>query len=197
MPKRVVIIASGETERRALPCLLAPLEGEGIVIDSIVTPPRHQQIDAYMAERLLLSAWYSRDYSCPPDKFVILVDADGKDPHTLVSKLEASLEKTKCQQIPVPIRVAAAKWHLEAWFWADPFGLREFLGRNLGDVDHSDPDAMTNPNYCLKQLLGEPYTSRVAEEIAQRISLAEVRTRSSSFVLFEKALRNGPKSSEK
>ena len=84
-----------------------------------------------------------------------------------------------------------AKWHLEAWFWADPHGLRSYVGRNLGKVDSTDPDAIPSPKQCLKDLLDVLYTARVANEIAQKISALEVRKRSRSFSLFEQAVRNG------
>lgn len=190
MGKRVVIIASGETERMALPHLLRHLEAEGVtILEPIRTPPRDRPITSDMATSLVLAAWYSMDPR--PDKFVVLIDADGKDPQAVATMLEERLRGTKCQSIPVPIKVIAAKWHLEAWFWADPFGLRDYLGRDLGSVDTSDPDAIPSPKHCLKQLLDDLYTARVAGEIAQKISASEISKRSRSFALFEQAVRNG------
>jgi hypothetical protein len=190
MGKRVVIIASGETERMALPHLLRHLEAEKVtILEPIRTPPRDRPITSDMATSLVLSAWHSTDPR--PDKFVILVDADGKDPQAVAATLAERLGGTKCQQIPVPIKVIAAKWHLEAWFWADPLGLRDYLGRDLGKVDTSDPDAIPSPKNSLKQLLDDVYTARVAGEIAQKISAIEVSKRSRSFSLFEQAVRNG------
>ena len=73
MSKRVIVVASGETERRSLPHLLADLETEDIVIDSVRIPPGGRALNVEMAEKLVKSAWYENIVS-PPDKFVILVD---------------------------------------------------------------------------------------------------------------------------
>jgi len=193
MGKRVVVIASGETERMALPHLLRHLETESIaILGPILTPPRHHAITPNSVCQLVQQGWY-RNYP-RPDKFVILIDADGQDPHTVANTLAKRVESTQCQEIPAPIKVVAAKWHLEAWFWADPTGLRDYLGRDLGNVDTSDPDAIQSPKNCLKQLLDMPYTARVAGEIAEKIAAVEVRKRSQSFAQFEQAIRNGPSS---
>ena len=194
MPKRVIVIASGETERNALPHLLRHLSSEGIVIDDpIRTPPRHRQITGESAYQLVVSAWWERQASSPPDKFVVLIDADRQDPGEVVDGLRQKLAaKSIEQELGVPVLVAAAKWHLEAWFFADATSLRGYLGKSLGgSLDPSRPDAIENPKLCLKHLLDEPYTSRVAEEIARRLSATEVSSRSPSFALFEQALRNG------
>ena len=50
MPKHVVVIASGETERRALPHLLAYLGDVGIKV-SVRIPPRHRSLSVDMARR--------------------------------------------------------------------------------------------------------------------------------------------------
>jgi hypothetical protein len=191
--KRVIIIASGETERRALPHLLRHLSAEGISIDGpIRTPPRHGKITGESAWRLIASAWWEKQATTPPDKFVILLDADGKDPEGVIEQLRQELLRTGISQIPVPVLVAAAQWHLEAWFFADASALRAYLGKSLGSVDASRPDSILNPKLCLKNLLEETYTSRISEEIAQKLSVAEVRSRSPSFAHFEQAVRNGP-----
>ncbi|MBK9266416.1 MAG: DUF4276 family protein [Polyangiaceae bacterium] len=190
MGKRVVVIASGETERMALPHLLRHLESDNVgILGPILTPPRQHALTPDSACKLVQAAWYWNDPQ--PDKFVILVDADGKDPQMVVATFAQRLEGTKCQDIPVPIKVVAAKWHLEAWFWADPHALRSYVGRDLGNVDINDPDAIPSPKQCLKDLLDVPYTARVAGEIAQGISTTEVGKRSRSFAHFEQAIRNG------
>lgn len=199
MAKRVIVIASGETERRALPHLLRHLADEGIVIDEpIRTPPRNGQISGELAYKLIVSAWYERQWTAaPPSKFVVLVDADSKSPQAVVDQLNEELSKTGIGgKIHVPCLLAAAKWHLEAWFFADPPALSKYLGKGLGSVDLSKPDEILNPKLCLKHLLEIPYTSRVAEEIAQRVSADEVRSRSPSFTRFEQAIRNGPTTTE-
>lgn len=94
--------------------------------------------------------------------------------------------------MPVPIVATAAKWHLEAWFFADAAGLRARLGRSLGAVDPSKPDEIQNPKHHLMQLLASvAYTSRVADSIARALSVAKIRENSPSFRRLEEAMRNG------
>ncbi|HSN99871.1 MAG TPA: DUF4276 family protein [Candidatus Nanopelagicales bacterium] len=195
MAKRVIVIASGETERKALPHLLAHLREEGIQVtaDDIRTPPRSGLITGEMACKLILSAWNETRWSDPPSKFVVLQDADARDPRAIVEQLTQDLGRTRAQEVPVPILIAAAKWHLEAWFFADAAGLRAHLGRDLGSIDPSRPDEIINPKLHLKQILaGTTYTARVAEEIARKLSPERARSRSPSFAHFEQCVRNGP-----
>jgi hypothetical protein len=189
--KRVVIIASGRTEQEALPHLLGHLATEGITVDlPVVTPPGHHDVRGPMVEKLVLSAWFGRHPR--PDKFVVLKDADGKDPQEVGDRLRDELSRSRvAHQVDVPILVTIAKWHLEAWFFADVPGLRNYLGRELGGVDASDPDAVINPKLVLKSLLNEPYTSAISGEIAERLSSATLGQRSRSFHDLEVAVRNG------
>lgn len=196
MAKRVVIIASGETERRSLPHLLRHLSAEGIVVDEpIRTPPSNRPITGDNASKLVLSAWYEKPPAERPDKFVILLDADAKDPRAVVARFEEDFQATRVpHQVPIPILSVAAKWHLEAWFFADPAALRGYLQRNLGNVDTTRPDEIVNPKGHLKSLLKEArneiYTASVSEDIARQLRFAELR-RSPSFASFEAAVRNG------
>ncbi|WP_437586001.1 DUF4276 family protein [Sorangium sp. So ce1000] len=198
MAKRVVVIASGETERLALPHLLRHLGEQGILVDEpIRTPSRNRAITGENACKLLLSAWYEKLSTDRPDKFVILLDADAKDPQDVVARFEEDLKATPVgHRVPVPILTVAAKWHLEAWFFACAASLRDYLGRDLGNVDTSQPDEIVNPKrhliHLLKEGSGDIYTARVSEEIAQRLSVQEL-LRSPSFARFESAVRNGPK----
>lgn len=191
MTKRVVIIASGRTEQEALPHLLGHLETEGITIDlPVVTPPGHHDVRGPLVEKLVLSAWFGRHPR--PDKFVVLKDADAKDPQEVGDQLRKELSRTKfADRVTAPIFVTIAKWHLEAWFFADVPGLRAYLGRDLGNVDLSDPDAIVNPKQILKSLLKEPYTSTISREIAEHLSSSTLGLRSRSFRELEAALRNG------
>ena len=75
MAKRVVIIASGETERRALPHLAHHLQDRSVAVDEVRIPPRNRALNAQMAEKLIKAAWYE-NLSTPPDKFVVLMDVD-------------------------------------------------------------------------------------------------------------------------
>jgi hypothetical protein len=186
-----VVIASGETERRALPHLLSHLAEEGIEIIYPIRTPPNGRITGEIAYKIIVSAWRELEWVTPPDKFVVLVDADGKAPETVVEALEQQLKKTNVAAVPAAVLVTSAKWHLEAWFFADPASLRAYIGGSLGSIDASKPDDIINPKLCLKNLIDETYTSRIAEEIAQKLVVLEVRSHSPSFAQFERAVRNG------
>ena len=53
MARNVIILASGETERRALPHLLAHLRDRGISVVEVRIPPRNGALSVQMAERLI------------------------------------------------------------------------------------------------------------------------------------------------
>src|SRR5712692_9140864 len=114
--KRVVVIASGDTERRALPHLSRDLCEHGIEVSDIRSLP--QLGGRVRDERLrgtIKSAWYELSpRGQPPNKFVVLVDADGKHPDDVVAPLRAACAHLR--DIPVACIVTAAKWRLEAWF---------------------------------------------------------------------------------
>ena len=80
MKKKVIVVASGETERRSLPHLTANLAEEGVRVTEVRIPPRHRDLTVSVAAQLIDAAWFEYQYTDPPDKFVILVDVDGKDP---------------------------------------------------------------------------------------------------------------------
>lgn len=191
MAKQVVVVASGETERRALPHLLRHLSAPGIVIE-VRMSSNHRALTVEMTRKIIVAAWYEKQASTPPDKFVVLLDADAKEPAAVAAGHEAELLPRLEKQIPVPVLVVAAKWHLEAWFFADPASLRGYLGRDLGAIDTSSPDAIQNPKLHLKSIYPGIYTARIAEEIARMTEPDVVRPRSPSFAKFEKAVRNGP-----
>ena len=190
MAKRVIILASGETERRALPHLARHLPAGAVTVDEVRVPPRNKALNAQMAAKLIKAAWYE-NLSAPPDKFVLVIDLDGADP-------EASLEPIRHQLpgredgIGADILCAYAQEHLEAWYFADAENLREYLGRELGQVDTSRPDRIQNPKLHLKHLLGEcVYTARVSEEIAGTLDARTIAGRSPSFRKFIDAIADG------
>jgi hypothetical protein len=75
--KRVTIIASGETERRALVHLVSHLQDQGITVTDVRIPPRNRRLNVGMTQGLIRAAWYS-GFESLPDKFIVLVDTDGK-----------------------------------------------------------------------------------------------------------------------
>ena len=188
MAKQVVVVASGETERQALPALVRDLAAEGIIVTSVLKPPGHRPLRLELVRKLILSEGF-RSSTHRPDKFVVLVDTDHKPPGPLLDPLRPLLKQVS--QVTAPILFACAVPHLEAWFFADEQGLRRFLGRDLGSVDASRPDRIQNPKLHLSQLLGRPYTSQAAGRMAAALSPAAIRGRSPSFKVFEDAVRNG------
>ena len=149
-----------------------------------------------MAERLIKAAWYA-NAAAPPDKFVVLLDTDGKAPDEVTGPFRGELPERLSGDIGPPVLVTYAQQHLEAWFFADAANLRRWLdGRALGSVDASRPDEIQNPKQHLKNLLPSRfYTSRTAEEIASELDAQNIVQRSPSFRKFVEAVVNGPSKS--
>lgn len=188
--KHVIIIASGETERRALPHLVLHLQSRGINVDDVRIPPQNRALDAQMAEKLIKAAWYE-NLSAPPDKFVLVVDLDGSDPGDVLDPIQRLLPE-RVDEIQADVQYAYAQEHLEAWYFADAENLRAYLGRAPGDVDTSTPDEIRNPKLHLKHVLGNRiYTARVSEEIARVVDATTIAGRSPSFKNFVDAIMNG------
>lgn len=190
MDKRVIIIASGETERRALPHLVQHLQDHGVVLDDVRIPPRNKMLNLKMAEKLIKSAWYENP-NAPPDKFILVMDLDGATPDDILGPIDSQLPE-RLGGIDARVLYAYAQHHLEAWYFADARNLREYLGRNLGQVDTSKPDEIHNPKLHLKHVLGNRiYTARTSEEIAKNLNAAAIAGRSPSFRNFVDAIMNG------
>lgn len=191
MSRHVVVIASGETERRSLPHLVAHLRAEDISVDDVRIPPRGRALNVEMAEKLVKATWYENLVD-PPDKFVVLVDVDGKVPDEVLRPLQEQLPGRLGPQIQATIQFAYAQWHLEAWYFADNINLRTYLGRAPGNVNTSQPDEIQNPKQHLKNLLGDrAYTAVVSQEIAKALDARTIAQRSASFRGFLEAVRNG------
>lgn len=185
MGVRVLVVASGETERLALPYLLAHLPSAV----EVRIPPRGD-LTIQRADQVIRAAfWEAKGRGQPPDKAVVLVDADAKDPGAKEDDF-APLH-SRIGDLPLPVRVVAAKWHLEAWFFADLAGLRAWLGGRSPGRIASSPDEIELPKHRLRNLLSEPYTARTAGSIAASLSSTTIRQRSPSFAKFEDAVRNG------
>ena len=190
MPKQVIVIASGAIEMAALPFITQDLQQESIDV-VVLIPPRNGALTADVVERLMKSAWYGSADNRTLDKFVVLLDADGKDPDNVLESLRRNLASRRDPNITAPVRLAYAKWHLEAWFFGDAQNLRDYLERDLGSVDASDPDTIENPKLHLKNLLGGSYTRRTSEDIARALDPQTIIGRSPSFRGFIDAVRNG------
>ena len=85
--KGVVVVASGQTERRAIPILVAHLEGSGASLSGVRTPPRNGALNVDMAESLIKAAWYGGP-STRPEKFVIVLDVDRGNPEKLIASIK-------------------------------------------------------------------------------------------------------------
>lgn len=90
MGKNVVVIASGETERRSLPHLVAHLQAEDIVLVEVLIPPGGKTLNVEMAEKLLKASWFER-IAARPDKFVVLADTDGRAPDDVLRPFREQL----------------------------------------------------------------------------------------------------------
>lgn len=190
MAKRVVVVASGETERRALPHLLAHLERDAVTHIDVRIPPRNLPLKPDMAEKLIRAAWYSSLHE-PPGKFVVLVDVDHDDPASVLQPFKDTLP-SRLGNVSADVLYACAHRHLEAWYFADSHGLTTYVARSLGSVDLSSPDEIENPKLHLKHLLGSRvYTARVSEAIARTLDPERIAQLSPSFATFVEAVVNG------
>ncbi len=192
MSKRVVVIASGETERRSLPHLLVHLQAEHVFLVEVRRPDGNKSLNIEMAEKLVKAAWWAPTGNVAPDKFVILVDADGRDPEDVLRPFRQQLPGRLGPRITATLQFACAQWHLEAWYFADVKALRHYLGRDPGNVDTSKPDEIQNPKLHLKNLLGDRiYTAVISEDIAKMLNPSTVAGQSPSFQRFVAAVKNG------
>ena len=191
MSKHVVVIASGESERRALPRLVRHLSDQGILAEDVRIPPRNMALDVEMTARLIKAAWFENLHA-PPDKFVVLMDVDRSDPGDVLDAMRARLPQ-HVREIEADVLYAYAQAHLEAWYFADADNLRGYVGRALGHVDSSRPDEIDNPKLQLRNLLGDRvYTARISAEIAEALDATTIAQRSPSFRTFVAAVMNGP-----
>ena len=186
----VVVVASGETERRSLPHLVSHLQKQGTSVADVRIPPRNKALDVDVAEKIIKSIWYE-NVGEEPDKIVLLVDVDRKQPDQVVPQMREELARRLLDEIKKRMQYAYAQRHLEAWYFADGWNLRGYLKRDLGSVDDSRPDEIENPKLHLKNILNQGYTARVSEEIARTLDAENIARRSPSFRGFLEAVLNG------
>ncbi len=190
MVKRVLVIASGRTEQLALPHLLAHLRAEGITVE-VRTPDRNRKLLPSTVAPIIYGSLYDFTENAP-DKYVVLIDTDGKTSEDVLRPLQEGLQRANVEQRVPSLLYAYAQWHLEAWYFADAGNLRGYLGRDVGNVDPNQPDRIENPKHHLLQLLGaKAYTATVSEEIAKSLNAQTIAQRSPSFAGFLAAVRNG------
>ena len=151
-------------------------------------PPRNRAISPQLAVRIAKGCIFDQP---PPDKFVILVDVDRKNPEEVLRPLRSGIGGA-LDHLDLKVCFAYAQQHLEAWFFADERGLRGYLGSDLGRVDASRPDDIDNPKLHLTHILrGRFYTSEVAEGMSRALNGATIAARSASFARFLDVVRNG------
>lgn len=190
MPKHVIVVATGETERRALPHLVSHLREQDISVDEVRIPNRNRTLDPRMAEQIIKAVWYEKA-DASPDKIILLVDVDGASPDEVLAPF-TELSRRLNEEIAATVQYAYAQHHLEAWYFADAENLKKFIGRSPGNVDTSKPDEIRNPKGHLKNLLGDHlYTARFSGEIASKLDARTIAQRSPSFKGFLDAVRNG------
>ena len=154
-------------------------------------PPNNRALSYSVAASIIKSIWYVNPEAAP-EKFVLLVDADGNDPDSILLPLREKLIERIPEEIHVRVQYAWAQWHLEAWYFADATNLRAYLGRNPGHVDTSKPDEIQDPKRHLMNILRpRTYTARVSEEIARTLDPRTIAGRSPSFKGFVEAVLNG------
>ena len=174
-----------------MPHLLSHLRDEGIVLADVRIPPRNRDLRVEVVEKIIKSAWY--ESQTPPDKFVLLIDVDGKDPDDSLSPFKKGLPERLPPEVRPKLQYAYAQWHLEAWYFADSQNLRTYLrDKALGSVDASKPDEIQNPKQHLKNLLERStYTALISEDIDRTLDARAIAQRSPSFDGFLSAVRNG------
>lgn len=188
MSKHVVVVASGDTERRALPHLVSHLKDRGLTVE-VRIPPRHRALRVDVVEGIIKATWYS---SHPvPSKFVVLLDVDQGRPEDVLAPIREQLPQ-RVENLATTILFAYAQQHLESWYFADATNLRDYLGRALGSVDTSMPDAIHDPKRHLINLLGDRvYTALTSEDIAMKLDPRTIEQRSPSFKGLVEAVKNG------
>ena len=194
--KAVVVIASGATEQKVLPVLLRKLQQPSFFLCEVLVPRGNRQLVPATIIGLIQRAYYGSLYHReePNKKIIVLLDTDTKHPQQIIPPVQTQvLKDRRIKKIVqfVTILFAYAQQHLEAWFFADDENLRNYLGRPLGRIPISNPDQINNPKLHLIHLLQRPYTSFVAEKIAQRLDPATIARRSPSFAGFCSQLQNG------
>ena len=175
MAKKIVVIVSGETDRRSIPrlCRDAFEQAEWFEVRK---PPGNAALTPEQAKKLIKAAWYEMcGRGRAPDKFVMLIDANNHEPLEAARPFEEMA--AHLADVTAPKLVTAAVRHLEAWFFGHSEKLREFLGRDLGNIDASRPDEIDNPKLHLTHLLrsgSRVYTASVAEQIASQVDPAVI-----------------------
>ena len=80
MAKKVIVVVSGESDRRSIPFLCRHFLEQAEMFE-VRKPPGNATLTPEQTVKLVKAGWYEMNgRGMPPDKFVILVDSDGKAP---------------------------------------------------------------------------------------------------------------------
>jgi hypothetical protein len=121
------------------------------------------------------------------DKAFVIRDSNGEDPAGILAKMQATLATRSSYGFPVqPLVIVQA---LEAWFLADERAIQSLSAKKQTLI--RDPEKVSGPKEVLKARLSASkvlYTHKVAQALAENISLEKVARRCPRFRLFADAL---------
>ena len=126
MAKKIVVIVTGETDRRSIPrvCRDAFEQAEWFEVRK---PPGNAALTPEQAKKLIKAAWYEMcGRGRAPDKFVMLIDANNHEPLEAARPFEEMA--AHLADVTAPKLVTAAVRHLEAWFLAIRRSFGSFWG---------------------------------------------------------------------
>lgn len=130
----------------------------------------------------LLKSFQWSNLGGPVDKAIVVQDADGREPNSLLARMEA---KISGRSYPFPVKFAVVVQKLEAWLLADEVALERVTGEK---TPVHNPEEITDPKAKLTSALSLPYTHRVAARIAAHIKLDTLEQRCGSFRTFRQAV---------
>jgi hypothetical protein len=123
----------------------------------------------------------------PVDKAFVIRDADGKDPHALMTIMKARI----ADRPPIfPIEFVVIVQELETWLLADHQAIAQVTGMRTTDI-HGVLEEMRDPKQRLQKILsdaGIAYTAEVARRIAAASDLEKLCYRCPSFRTFQQAI---------
>jgi Domain of unknown function (DUF4276) len=123
----------------------------------------------------------------PVDKALVIRDADGKDPHALLTTMRARI----AERLPIfPVEFVVIIQELETWLLADHQAIAQVTGMRTTDI-HGVLEEMRDPKQRLQKILsdaGIAYTAEVARRIAAASDLEKLCYRCPSFRTFQQAI---------
>jgi len=167
------LIVEGEYDKEAIPVLVRRCRA-GV---RVVTRKCRGSVTGRLAG---IIAELERSYRA--EKVLIISDADGREPRTILSTIKGKLGKGY-RFVVVPLVIVEM---LEAWLIADPQALERVLGVKRG---FKSPEKIRDPKSELRKLLRATiYTPEVARRIAEEIDLGVLGRQCPRFVAFREAI---------